>query len=188
MATALIDKTKRLPGYVTFQDEARFGMLSDPKRCWAPLSYRHTVRKALVREYEVYIFGAIAPKTGQLDYMMGDNMKAESMSLFLRHVRKNHQNKFIIMVVDGASSHVSDKLVIPANMALITLPPYSPELNPAEQIWNILRRNYFSNNYFSSLKEAMDQAEYGLDELKQDRKSLISLTNWPWIDSIINCH
>jgi transposase len=187
MATALIDNTKHLPVYVTFQDEARFGRLSDLKRCWAPLPCRPTVRKALVREYR-YIFGAIAPKTGQLDYMMGDNMKAESISLFLRHVRKNHQNKFIIMVVDGASSHVSDKLVIPANIALITLPPYSTDLNPAEQIWNILRRNYFSNNYFSSLKEAMDQAEYGLDELKQDRKSLISLTNWPWIDSIINSH
>jgi transposase len=71
-------------------------------------------------------------------------MKAESMSLFLRHIRKKHQNKFIIMVVDGASSHESDKLVIPTNMALITLPPYSPELNPAKQIWNVLRRNFFT--------------------------------------------
>jgi hypothetical protein len=169
MAKALIDNTNNLPVYVTFQDEARFGRLSDPKRCWVPMPYRPTIYKALVREYK-YIFGTIAPASGQLDYMMADNMKAESMALFLRHVKKSHPKKFIIMVVDGASSHTTPNLTIPTDMALIFLPPYSPELNPAEQVWNVLRRNYFSNNYFGSLNEAMVQAEYGLDTMRQDKQ------------------
>ncbi|SLM18774.1 transposase (fragment) [uncultured spirochete] len=63
------------------------------------------------------------------------------------------------MVLDGASSHRSKDLVIPENVALMQLPPYSPELNPTEQIWNILRRSYFANKVFDSLDAATTQAE-----------------------------
>jgi hypothetical protein len=72
-----------LPLYLTFQDEARFGRMSDPRACWAPAPYRPIVKLALVREYR-YIFGSVSPKTGCVDYMIADNMKTENMSLFLK--------------------------------------------------------------------------------------------------------
>jgi len=89
------------------------------------------------------------------------------------------------MVVDGASSHRSKDLVIPENVALIRLPPYSPELNPAEQIWNILRRNYFANRVFESLDSTTAQAEFGLTEMAANKPAIRSLTNWPWISAIL---
>jgi transposase len=69
------------------------------------------------------------------------------------------------MVLDGASSRKSKDLNIPKNVLFIRLPPYSPELNPAEQIWNTLRCNYFTNRVFDDLDAAIKQAEYGLMEM-----------------------
>jgi transposase len=91
--------------------------------------------------------------------MTTEKMNTENMTIFLAQVSEAHKEDFIVMVLDGASSHRSKDLVIPDNVALIRLPPYSPELNPAEQIWNILRRNYFANRVFDSLDAATAQAE-----------------------------
>jgi transposase len=121
------------------------------------------------------------PQKGKLDFMMADSMKTENMSQFLRQVSKAHPKNFIIMVVDGASSHKSNSLIIPDNISLILLPPYSPELNPAERIWNCLRRDYFANKYFETLDEAIEKANFGLAEMKQNWRALKSLTLWPWI-------
>ena len=89
------------------------------------------------------------------------------------------------MVLDGASSHKSKDLNIPKNVSLIRLPPYSPELNPAEQIWNILRRNYFANRVFDTLDAATTQAEFGLAEMAANKSATQKLTNWPWISAIL---
>jgi hypothetical protein len=76
---------KKFPICLMFQDEARFGRMSDPRACWAPKGYRPLIKSSLVREYK-YIFGAVAPKTGHFDYMVADNMKTDNMSLFLKQV------------------------------------------------------------------------------------------------------
>ena len=78
--------------------------------------------------------------------------------------------------------------VIPKNMAFIRLPPYSPELNPAEQIWNILRRDYFANRVFDALDAATNQAESGLTEMAANKSAIRKLTNWPWISAILKAN
>lgn len=183
MDKALERNKNNFPVYLMFQDEARFGRISDPKKCWAPAPYRPKVLQALVRQYN-YVFGAVCPATGHLDYMKAPDMKTDKMSLFLKQVSRAHSNKFVIMVVDGASTHKSKDLFIPSNVSLIILPPYSPELNPTERIWHELRRDYFANRYFPTLEDAMDQVDLGLSELKSDRAFLKSLTLWPWIEGI----
>lgn len=166
-----------------FQDEARFGRMSDPRSCWSPAPFRPTVNLALIREFR-YEYAAVSPWDGALDYMTSEKMNTENMSRFLEQVSKTHQGNFIVMVLDGASSHKSKELKIPENMSLVLLPPYSPELNPAEQIWNSLRKNYFANKVFDSLDAATAQAEHGLSYMATNREAMKSLTNWPWIKSI----
>ncbi len=168
-----------------FQDEARFGRMSDPRSCWAPSPHRPVVNLALIREFR-YEYAAVSPWDGCLDFMTTEKMNTENMTIFLAQVSEAHKEDFIVMVLDGASSHRSKDLVIPDNVALIRLPPYSPELNPAEQIWNILRRNYFANRVFDSLDAATAQAELGLAEMAANKKAVSSLTNWPWIRDILN--
>jgi hypothetical protein len=149
MDKALIKNERELPVYLMFQDEALIGKMSEPRRCWAPALYRPMVDLALVRQYN-YVFGDVCPATCHLDYMKAEDMKTQNMTRFLKQVSRAHTNKFVIMVVDGASTHKSQSLIIPSNVSVIIFPPYSPELNPAERIWNILRRDYFANRYFAT--------------------------------------
>ena len=104
-------------------------------------------------------------------------MNTDNMTRFLAQVSTAHREDFLVMVLDGASSHKSKELTIPDNMSLISLPPYSPELNPVEQIWNTLRRDYFANRVFDSLDAATNQAEHGLAEMTADKVAVNSLTN-----------
>ena len=184
MAAACLKNVDQLPVRLMFQDEARFGRMSDPRSCWAPAPYRPVVNLALIREFR-YEYATVSPWDGCLDFMTTEKMNTENMSRFLAQVSKAHNGEFIVMIVDGASSHRRKDLVIPGNMALIRLPPYSPELNPAEQIWNILRRNYFANRVFESLDAATAQAEFGLTEMAANKVAMKSLTNWPWINAIL---
>lgn len=168
-----------------FQDEARFGRMSDPRACWAPAPHRPVVNLALVREFR-YEYAAVSPLDGCLDYMTVEKMNTDSMTRFLAQVSAAHSEEFIVMVLDGASSHKSKELKIPDNLSLIPLPPYSPELNPAEQIWNLLRRDYFANRVFDSLDAATRQAELGLAEMAANKPAVRKLTNWTWISAILN--
>jgi len=97
-----------------------------------------------------------------------------------------HNQDFTVLVLDGAPSHKGKGLEVPENMALVFLPPYSPELNPVERLWNVLRRDYFANRVFDSLNAATLQAERGLAQMAANRDVLKSLTNWPWISAILN--
>ncbi len=120
--------------------------------------------------------------------MTSEKMNTDNMSRFLVQVSETHEQDFMVMVLDGASSHKCKELKVPGNIALVFLPPYSPELNPAEQIWNTLRRDYFANRVFDSLNAATLQAESGLVHLSSNRKTLKSLTNWTWIKATIPLH
>jgi transposase len=168
-----------------FQDEARFGRLSDPRVCWAPAPHRPMVGLALIREFR-YEYVAVSPWDGSLDYMTAEKMNSQNMTCFLKQVKKSYKKSFIVVVLDGAPWHKGKNLKIPANMALIHLPPYSPELNPAEQIWNKLRRDYFANRVFDTLNAATCQAENGLAAFKANQAATKQLTNWTWISAILN--
>ena len=184
MATACLKNENKHPLRLIFQDEARFGRMSDPRSCWAPAPHRPVVNMALVREFR-YEYAAVSPWDGCLDFMTAEKMNTDNMSRFILQVSEAHRDEFIVMVVDGASSHRSKELNVPENISLIRLPPYSPELNPAEQIWNVLRRDYFANRVFDSLNAATEQAELGLAEMATNKLAIRQLTNWPWISAIL---
>ena len=185
MDQALKKNVNNYPVCLMFQDEARFGRMSDPRKCWAPEGIRPLVMLALVRQFK-YVFGAVCPSNGHFDYMIANDMRTPNMSRFLRQVSRAHPKQFVIMVLDGASTHKSKDLKIPSNVALIILPPYSPELNPSERVWNVLRRDYVANRYFPTLDEAIEQVVSGLRELKRKKAYLKDLTCWDWIQGILN--
>jgi transposase len=185
VAAVRLKNEDQLPLRLMFQDEARFGRMSDPRTCWAPAPHRPVVKLALIREFR-YEYAAVSPWDGCLDHMTAEKMNTENMSSFLDQVSKAHKKEFIIMVIDGASSHKSKDLKIPKNVSFIRLPPYSPELNPAEQIWNMLRRNYFANRVFDDLDAATKQAEFDLTKMAANKSAICRLTNWPWISAILN--
>jgi hypothetical protein len=102
----------------------------------------------------------------------------------LQPVSQAHPADLIVMVVDGASSHKAKDLPIPGNIRLLALPPYAPELNPQEHVWDELREIEFPNRIFNHMDAVIRQLEQGLPRLAADSKGLRSLTAWPWIISL----
>ena len=94
-ATACLKNEDQLPLRLMFQDEARFGRMSDPRLCWAPAPHRPVVNLALVRESS-YEYAAVSPWDGCLDFMTAEKMNTENMSRFLSQVSKAHKDEFIV--------------------------------------------------------------------------------------------
>jgi len=166
-----------------FQDEARFGRMVRIRRCWAQKPLRPIVCNGYEREF-LYVYGAVSPIQGELDWMITHQMNTERMSEFLAQVSAAHPSEFIVMVVDGASSHVAKGLVVPQNIRLLRLPPYAPELNPQEHVWDELREKEFPNRVYADLHSVRQQLEAGLPRLAADQAALRSLTAWPWINKL----
>jgi hypothetical protein len=168
---------------IMFQDEARFGRMVRIRRCWAPMPVRPKVDNGYERQF-VYVYGAVSPLQGQLDWMISPKMDTERMNQFLAQVSNAHADEFIVMVVDGASSHRSKDLQVPENIRLHRLPGYSPELNPQEHVWDELREKEFPNRVFETMDAVIGQLEAGLPRLAANTQALRSLTAWPWIVSL----
>jgi len=166
-----------------FQDEARFGRMVRIRRCWSPAPLRPSVSNGYEREF-LYVYAAVSPIEGEMDWMLSQKMNTEQMSLFLSQVSAAHPKDFIIMVLDGASSHKAKDLQLPENIRLVALPPYAPELNPQEHVWDELREKEFPNRVFNDLAAVTRQLHSGLPRLSADREGLRSLTAWPWIISL----
>jgi transposase len=166
-----------------FEDEARFGRLSDPRRAWAPPGVRPRVAARIGREYG-YAYAAVSPHDGVLDSLVLPEVNADTLSLFLAEVARRHPHEFIVMVLDGAGWHRAGDLVIPERMRLYPLPARSPELNPTEQVWDELREKWLANRMFDC-QEAVDcQVQKGLAALEQDRSRVASLAGFTWTKRI----
>lgn len=70
---------------------------------------------------------------------------------------------------------------IPANMRLLPLPAYSPELNPIEHLWDEIREKYFHNKYFTSIGLLENHLVAALRDLELDHKRVASICSWDWI-------
>ena len=88
------------------------------------------------------MFGAFSPITGDKFLLEYPNCNADSFELFLNELSKEKPTELKVLVVDNAAFHKAKKTKIPENISLIFQPPYSPELNPAEQIWAWYKRDF----------------------------------------------
>ena len=163
-----------------FQDEARFGRISDTRYCWARRPMRPLVKAMLTHQY-TYAYGAVSPLDGKFDSLVLPHVNTECMQLFITEVAKRYPTENIVMVVDGAGWHQSKSFTLPENLRLHFLPPYSPELNPQEHIWDELREKYFHNQAFDSMDALEEQLLAGLRYLEQSPGVVASISRWDWI-------
>ena len=138
------DPNDKRPAVIVAQDEARFGRISDTRRAWAPEKTRPISPRQIIRKY-VYVYAAVCPKLGKMTSLILPWTNTDMMNIFLKEVSEEFREYFVIMLIDQAGWHVSTYLDIPENIRVIRLPPYSPELNPSEHIWEELREKYFAN-------------------------------------------
>ena len=167
------------PLRLMFQDEARFGRISDTRYCWAKRPMRPMVQAMLTHQY-TYAYAAVSPVDGRLDSLILPQVNGECMQVFIDEIAARYPTENIVMVLDGAGWHRA-ALALPENMRLQILPPYSPELNPQEHLWDELREKYFHNKVFDSLELLEDQLADGLRALEFEPETVKSISAWDWI-------
>ena len=108
---------------------------------------------------------------------------AANFQVFLDNFSTQNPDEFKIMVLDNGAFHKAKTLKIPENIGLLFLPPYSPELNPAENIWAILKRK-FTNKLYNTLDEVSEFITAATNSLSQE--NIKSTCGFPYIFAGIN--
>jgi len=169
------------PVRIMFMDEARFGRISDVRRSWAPPGVRPIAFGQVERQY-TYAYAAVTPFDGELVSLVLPEVNAEMMSIFLREASRCYANEQVVMIMDQAGWHKAKRLQIPDNITLAWLPPYSPELNPVEHLWDQIRERWFHNHLFKSLSAVEIDLVKALQYYLRFPAELQSLTRFPWMN------
>ncbi len=103
------------------------------------------------------------------------------MALFLAEIAARYPNESIVVLLDGAGWHKSQTVTLPANIGLLYLPPYSPQINPVEHLWEELREKHFHNHAFDSPDALEDPLVAGLAALEKNPQRVRSVCDWEWI-------
>ena len=125
-----------------FEDEAGFGRINKPKRCWCPKGFRPSVPCHHIREYR-YAFGAVEPLTGENFFLAMPNCDTKCTNVFLAELSKQYPEDIILLVCDGAAWHRSKTLVCPENIQMLSIPPYTPEMKGLLQMQKSHRNSPF---------------------------------------------
>ena len=141
-----------------YQDEAGFGRISKMSSCWAPQGIRPSIPSHYMREYR-YCYGAVDAQTGDSFFLIAGGCNTEWTNEFLRQVSQAYPDDYILLVMDNAIWHKSSTLEIPSNIELTFIPPYTPEMNPIEQVWKEIRKRGFKNKAFQTLEAVIDKLQ-----------------------------
>jgi hypothetical protein len=163
-------------------DEARIGQKGRVTHVW----YQKGVRPRGLHQQgfaSAHLFGAVCPERDAGVALAMPEVSTAAMGLFLAELsRALPAGTHAALVLDGAGWHVSPDLKVPTNLTLIRLPPYSPELNPVERVWEHLRDRWLSHRLLAGGYEAVrDAACVAWNALLAEPGRLRSLTSFPWL-------
>ena len=135
------------------------------------------------RRYEWgYLYSFVHPDSGEVVSVLGTSVSAAAMATVLAHFAEEAgagPNKRIVLVIDGAGWHTSEDLVVPEGIHLVFLPPYSPELQPAERLWPLIHE-VTANRDFRDMKHLTETVGRRCVELDAERRTVHRLTKYWW--------
>ena len=141
------------------QDESRFGILPVVQRRITACG----VKPVATVDYQYdwfYLYGAVEPRTGERLFLELPRLTAECFQIFIDELAATFADTLNVMVLDNGRFHHAKSLVIPDNVVLMFLPPYSPELNPIERLWQDIKLKLFSNTY-----QTLEQMQQQLSQI-----------------------
>lgn len=146
-----------------FEDESRFGLFTRNGRSLTARGVKPVCR-FLQAFRSTWLFGAFSPINGDHFQLLLPHCDSENFQTFLDEMSKEKPRELKILVLDNGRFHKARKLVMPENIVLLFLPPYCPELNPAEKIWAKFKRA-FTNICFSKLDDVEDFISEKVNEI-----------------------
>jgi transposase len=167
---------------VFVQDESRFGLLPIIRR-------RITIKgvkpiQKVQHEFDnYYVYGAVEPISGESFFLELSHLNSVCFQIFLDEFHDSYPDDFIIMPLDNGTFHKAKKLVIPDNIMLLFITPYSPELNPIERLWQDIK-----DEISCSLYETLDELKEAVAEVlrKYSHQDIASLTGYQYLVDAIN--
>jgi hypothetical protein len=161
-------------------DELRLGLRGTTRRVWGRRGVK--VHQRLQLKYDWwYLFAAVDGRAGTVSWTWVDSMKAADLVPLMAALRANAPLDAVVW--DGAASH-RDDAVRAVGVPLIQLPRYSPELNPAERLFEEVRRQV-EGQVYTTLADKVAAVDAFLDELDADPARVRRLCGWDWINATI---
>ena len=159
-----------------FADEMRVGLRGMVRRVWGRRGVKVVQRVQMVYRW-TYLFLVVDVRRGRLLWSWIDSMKSESIAAAVNGLKRH--SDIAALVWDGTRGHRAESV---EGMGLTTIvqPPYSPELNPAERVFQEVCR-WVEGRVYGSVEEKMEAVDSYLRELESDPGRVRSLTNWHWI-------
>jgi hypothetical protein len=165
-------------------DEARVGQKGRLCHRWWATGRRPPGRRD--RRFEwAYLFAAVEPATGADVALVLPEATTATMNLLSAEFAAGLPgDAHAVLVLGGAGWHGAKALAVPANVTLVRLPPYSPELNPVERVWLYLRERFLSLRVFADYRAIVDACCTAWNRLVADPGRLRSLCDQPWIRNV----
>jgi hypothetical protein len=135
------------------------------------------------RRYEwLYLYGFVHPTSGRVVWLLLPSVDAELFQLALEHFARDvgaGPQRRILLVLDGAGWHASASLRVPEGIHLMQLPPYSPELQPAEHLWPLVRE-VVANQFIPDMDRLEDLLLRRCRQLAEDSQTIQRSTDFHW--------
>jgi transposase len=163
------------------EDEARLGLQPVARRVWA-LTGQRPARSGRPRYQALYVYGFCRPASGRNLCLFlpkaNAELMAEALAAFARWADPEGR-KVLALLVDNAGWHVAKDLKVPANVRLFGLPPCTPELQPAEHLWPLVREA-LANRDFEHLVELAAQLRRRCDWLAAHPEVVQGTVGFHW--------
>jgi transposase len=167
-------------------DEGRFGLKTWCRRRWCPLGHRPPWRVSEAYRW-TWVYVAIEPAHGRCHVCLFPRVTGDWLQLFLQSFRQETGAATVGVVLDNAPSHKNQAVQWPEGITPLFLPPYSPELNPAEQVFRVLRQA-LSNRIFADEDDLEAAITTALRRFWDHPEVVIRLTDYPWWQSAIDAN
>lgn len=158
-----LNKNKYTSVNIYFQDESRFGLMTKQKRVLVSKGIK-PIGKFQHSYKWLWLWGCFSPITGDAFYWETSHVGSDIFEGFLNDFSKTNPNELKLLVIDNAGFHACQNITIPDNVKLIRIPPYAPELNPAEKVWQWMKARV-SMKFFESTKVLQDKITEMVNQL-----------------------
>lgn len=158
----------------------RYGLISNFRRSWSKVGKRTIINSQQSFDNR-YLFSAVAPISGKSFHILSiDGFDSAGAHTFLLELKKEYPATLVILVWDNAPCHRPKIHREIPGLIVLFLPPYSPELNPAERFFGELRKAT-ANRLFTSIAEQEATIEARLNLLADDTEGMKQLLGYEWI-------
>jgi transposase len=161
-------------------DEMRYGLHSFSRRVWVKQGVRPVCASQQCYQWG-YLYGAVAIALARSEFFYAETVDQEHLGLFYEQIGRSDPAAFHVLIQDGAGFHLRDgDIQLPANVRILTLPPYSPELNPVEKLWDQIK-DVLCNRVFGTLAELQQVLTHWLEEFWANARRPFALIGRGWL-------